>query len=67
MSRNGIAMCAEGLETSADFALGEDLDEDHPPYDFPQAWSSALAHPVAAASIAYHRRHDDTELLLRCL
>jgi len=33
------------------------------PYDVPQAWSKALrAHPVDADGIAYHARHDDTEL-----
>jgi hypothetical protein len=33
------------------------------PYDVPQAWSSALAcHPIGAAGIAYHARHDDAQL-----
>lgn len=33
------------------------------PYDAPQAWSKALfAHPVNADGIAYHARHDDTEI-----
>jgi hypothetical protein len=33
------------------------------PYDAAQAWSAALSgHPVAADGIAYHARHDDTEL-----
>lgn len=33
------------------------------PYDVPQAWSAALfGHPIGADGIAYHARHDDTEL-----
>lgn len=33
------------------------------PYDVPHAWSLALSgHPVGADGIAYHARHDDTEL-----
>ncbi|MDL2403042.1 RES family NAD+ phosphorylase [Rhizobium mayense] len=33
------------------------------PYDVPQTWSQALArHPLGANGIAYHARHDDTEL-----
>lgn len=33
------------------------------PYDVPQAWSAALfGHPIRADGIAYHARHDDTEL-----
>ena len=33
------------------------------PYDVPQAWSAALfRHPIGADGIAYHARHDDTEL-----
>jgi hypothetical protein len=33
------------------------------PYDVAQALSAALfAHPVGADGIAYHARHDDTEL-----
>lgn len=33
------------------------------PYDVAQAWSAALlAHPVGADGIAYHARHDDSEL-----
>lgn len=33
------------------------------PYEVPQAWSQALSrHPVGADGIAYHARHDDTEL-----
>jgi hypothetical protein len=33
------------------------------PYDVPQAWSAALhAHPTNADGIAFHARHDDTEL-----
>lgn len=33
------------------------------PYDLPQAWSAALAlHPIGADGIAYHARHDDSEL-----
>jgi hypothetical protein len=33
------------------------------PYDVAQAWSAALfGHPVAADGIAYHARHDDSEL-----
>jgi hypothetical protein len=33
------------------------------PYDAAQAWSKALfEHPVRADGIAYHARHDDTEL-----
>jgi hypothetical protein len=33
------------------------------PYDVPQAWSAALfRHPASADGIAYHARHDDTEL-----
>ncbi|WP_143534007.1 hypothetical protein [Rhizobium sullae] len=33
------------------------------PYDVPQNLSKALSgHPVAADGIAYHGRHDDTEL-----
>lgn len=33
------------------------------PYDVPQAWSQALArHPIRADGVAYHARHDDTEL-----
>ncbi|GAA3102803.1 hypothetical protein GCM10010520_54930 [Rhizobium viscosum] len=32
-------------------------------YDAPQAWSKALFdHPVKADGIAYHSRHDDTEI-----
>lgn len=32
-------------------------------YDLPQAWSQALSeHPIKADGIAYHSRHDDTEL-----
>ncbi|AYG64191.1 RES family NAD+ phosphorylase [Rhizobium jaguaris] len=32
-------------------------------YDVPQTWSQALArHPLGADGIAYHARHDDTEL-----
>ncbi|WP_165928332.1 hypothetical protein [Rhizobium sullae] len=33
------------------------------PYEVPQNWSKALSgHPVAADGIAYHGRHDNTEL-----
>lgn len=33
------------------------------PYEVPHAWSRALSgHPVDADGIAYHARHDDTEL-----
>lgn len=33
------------------------------PYDAPQAWSKALAaHPANADGIAYHSRHDDTQI-----
>ncbi|CVI62991.1 RES family NAD+ phosphorylase (plasmid) [Agrobacterium leguminum] len=33
------------------------------PYDAAQAWSKALfEHPVGADGIAYHARHDDTEI-----
>lgn len=33
------------------------------PYDAPQAWAKALfEHPASADGIAYHARHDDTEL-----
>ncbi|ESZ10150.1 RES family NAD+ phosphorylase [Mesorhizobium sp. L48C026A00] len=33
------------------------------PYDVPQTWSQALLrHPINADGIAYHARHDDTEL-----
>lgn len=33
------------------------------PYDAAQAWSKALFdHPVGADGIAYHARHDDTEI-----
>lgn len=33
------------------------------PYDLPHAWSRALSdHPINADGIAYHARHDDTEL-----
>jgi hypothetical protein len=33
------------------------------PYDVPQAWSKSLArHPIGADGIAYHARHDDSEL-----
>lgn len=33
------------------------------PYDVPQGWSAALlTHPIGADGIAYHARHDDTEL-----
>jgi RES domain len=38
------------------------------PYAVPQAWSQALSrHPVGADGIAYHARHDDTELCYACL
>lgn len=34
-----------------------------PPYDLPQAWSSALhAHPVQADGLAYRARHNDDEI-----
>lgn len=33
------------------------------PYTVPQAWSAALVkHPIRADGIAYHARHDDSEL-----
>ena len=33
------------------------------PYDIPQTWSKAIAdHPIRPDGIAYHARHDDTEL-----
>lgn len=33
------------------------------PYNVPQAWSRALSlHPAGVDGIAYHARHDDTEL-----
>ena len=33
------------------------------PYDIPQSWSKAIAdHPIRPDGIAYHARHDDTEL-----
>lgn len=38
------------------------------PYNAPQAWSKALAaHPVRADGIAYHGRHDDTQLCFALL
>ncbi len=33
------------------------------PYSVPQAWSQALSlHPIGVDGVAYHARHDDTEL-----
>ncbi len=33
------------------------------PYDTPQSWSTAIAdHPIRVDGVAYHARHDDTEL-----
>jgi hypothetical protein len=34
-----------------------------PPYDLPQAWAAALhSHPGIFDGIAYHARHDDSEI-----